>query len=375
MLSGAEGASLLGGAGKTKLSALALHVKLGVAAAVALAAGGAAAALGVVYGVGRGGSADSGGGGACASTYNASAPPCGAVNDSQRVSQVHVHFGADAARLLAVAWAEPSAGCASGVVGGGADDGPRRVEFGASWCALDFSSAADATNYSTSNRTTSFGDYSSPTLLNASINAAAAGVQPGGTVYYRVGGGACGWSCVYAAATAPLPGATAAGTRFAVLGDVGVTDFAAGTLQGVLAAHEARPFAAAVLVGDLSYANGFGPLWDDFGEQMQFVAARLPIMSTPGNHGELARLAQVSVPGSARASRSASPPPQQRALTPLPPTNDTAKSGSTPTSPSRPICTTCSPTSRAMAARSPSRRRRRSHQASSIASRRASCTG
>ena len=93
---------------------------------------------------------------------------------------------------------------------------------------------------------------------------------------------------MYAAATAPLPGAGAAsaGTRFDVVGDVGVTEFAVGTLQGVLTAHEARPFTAAVLVGDLSYANGDGPIWDAFGEQTQFVAARLPVMSVPGNHGE-----------------------------------------------------------------------------------------
>jgi hypothetical protein len=69
-----------------------------------------------------------------------------------------------------------------------------------------------------------------------------------------------------------------------LLGDVGATEISVGTLQGVLASHEARPFAAAVLVGDLSYANGFGPLWDEFGTLTQFVAARLPIMSTPGNH-------------------------------------------------------------------------------------------
>ncbi|PNH01308.1 putative inactive purple acid phosphatase 27, partial [Tetrabaena socialis] len=36
--------------------------------------------------------------------------------------------------------------------------------------------------------------------------------------------------------------------------------------------------------GDISYARGYGPSWDNFMHQIAPLAARLPVMVAPGNH-------------------------------------------------------------------------------------------
>ena len=214
------------------------------------------------------------------------APPTSSCSAS--IEQVHVHLGAVPSTTLHVAWASPR-DCAGGAP---------RVEYGASAAALAFSAPAAAVFYSTCNATenarrggacnattaTGIAPYDSPLLLDAPIDAASAGVGPGGAVYYRVGDDSCGFSCVYATATAPAPGFAGAPTRLAVVGDVGATNFSAATLAGVLASHAVDPFSAALLVGDLSYANGNQPIWDAFGRVTQFLATTVPVMSLPGNH-------------------------------------------------------------------------------------------
>ena len=39
-----------------------------------------------------------------------------------------------------------------------------------------------------------------------------------------------------------------------------------------------------LLAGDLSYADGWHPRWDSFGRMIEPLAARVPVMTTPGNH-------------------------------------------------------------------------------------------
>ncbi|TYZ63166.1 hypothetical protein PybrP1_002061 [[Pythium] brassicae (nom. inval.)] len=50
------------------------------------------------------------------------------------------------------------------------------------------------------------------------------------------------------------------------------------------ARDEARQYAALVHVGDISYAKGATFVWDQFGELIQRVAARVPYMVSVGNH-------------------------------------------------------------------------------------------
>ena len=40
----------------------------------------------------------------------------------------------------------------------------------------------------------------------------------------------------------------------------------------------------AVIVGDMSYADGGAERWDSWGRMMEPLASRLPIMVLPGNH-------------------------------------------------------------------------------------------
>ena len=39
-----------------------------------------------------------------------------------------------------------------------------------------------------------------------------------------------------------------------------------------------------LLVGDLSYADGWGALWDTFGRVIQQTFAYIPLITTGGNH-------------------------------------------------------------------------------------------
>ena len=55
-----------------------------------------------------------------------------------------------------------------------------------------------------------------------------------------------------------------------------------------LAALAAMQPAAVVLVGDLSYADGWCPRWDSFGQLFETLAATVPVLTTGGNH-ELSR--------------------------------------------------------------------------------------
>ena len=75
-----------------------------------------------------------------------------------------------------------------------------------------------------------------------------------------------------------------AGVRLAVMGDVGTTADSAATLAAVARAHARAPFAAGLLVGDLSYADGNQSVWDDWALLSAPLAAALPVFSLVGNH-------------------------------------------------------------------------------------------
>lgn len=39
-----------------------------------------------------------------------------------------------------------------------------------------------------------------------------------------------------------------------------------------------------LLLGDISYARGFGAVWESMAAQLQPLASRVPLMTAPGNH-------------------------------------------------------------------------------------------
>lgn len=68
--------------------------------------------------------------------------------------------------------------------------------------------------------------------------------------------------------------------RFAHFGDHGRTAYSRAVRDGIL--QRGCDFFA--IAGDLSYANGDQPVWDDWFNQVEHLAAQVPMMCCPGNH-------------------------------------------------------------------------------------------
>ena len=184
-------------------------------------------------------------------------------------SQIATRFGASPATELVVSWAA-DARCAAA-----------SVAFGQSADALDRSVAAALFSYSAPAAFGSNASYASPALFAATLS----GLQVSRPVFYRVGADACGgWSATLSASTAPDAGV--AGAAFAIIGDLGQTVNSSTTLASILARSAAAPapFAATLLIGDLSYANGEQALWDSYGELVSPLASAMPLQTLVGNH-------------------------------------------------------------------------------------------
>lgn len=68
--------------------------------------------------------------------------------------------------------------------------------------------------------------------------------------------------------------------RFAHFGDHGRTEYARAVRNGILQ----RGSDFVMIAGDLSYANGEQPVWDDWFNQTEHLFAQVPVMCCPGNH-------------------------------------------------------------------------------------------
>ncbi|WOL00837.1 purple acid phosphatase 22-like [Canna indica] len=97
-------------------------------------------------------------------------------------------------------------------------------------------------------------------------------LEPDTVYYYRCGG--IGDEFSFKTPPAALP------IEFAVIGDLGQTEWTASTL-----AHVGKSgYDMLLLPGDLSYADAQQPLWDTFGRFVQPYASARPWMVTEGNH-------------------------------------------------------------------------------------------
>jgi len=117
-------------------------------------------------------------------------------------------------------------------------------------------------------------------------------LQPGLPVRYRVGAPGA-WSEVRV-----LPAAPQGAFRFCHFGDHGRKDASLSVLDGV-AALQPDFF---IVAGDLSYANGDHPAWDDWFKRLDPYASRIPMLTAPGNHeeednGGKAYKSRISQPG------------------------------------------------------------------------------
>ncbi|THU55697.1 hypothetical protein C4D60_Mb11t09300 [Musa balbisiana] len=90
--------------------------------------------------------------------------------------------------------------------------------------------------------------------------------------YYRCGGIDQEFSFKTPPAALPI--------EFAVIGDLGQTEWTASTLAHVAESN----YDMLLLPGDLSYADTQQPLWDSFGRFVQPYASKRPWMVTEGNH-------------------------------------------------------------------------------------------
>eukprot|EP00004_Rigifila_ramosa_P004771 TRINITY_DN1524_c0_g1_i2.p1 TRINITY_DN1524_c0_g1~~TRINITY_DN1524_c0_g1_i2.p1 ORF type:complete len:476 (-),score=113.37 TRINITY_DN1524_c0_g1_i2:40-1446(-) len=111
-----------------------------------------------------------------------------------------------------------------------------------------------------------------------------ADLQPATRYIYVVGSDASGvWSQQFSFVSPPAAGARE--VSFLAYGDNGGPWAGAGQRTMALMAENEVDFAAfSLLIGDLSYADGRQYYWDDWGEQIEPLAARMPFFVTNGNH-------------------------------------------------------------------------------------------
>lgn len=127
--------------------------------------------------------------------------------------------------------------------------------------------------------------------------ATASGLDPSLPIRYRVGSDGFGWSSVRV-----LPAAPAVDSfRFCHFGDHAINENSRAVIAGV----QARAPDFLMIAGDLSYANGQQPLWDDYFNMLDPLASGLPVMTCPGNHeakdgGGQGYLSRVAMPGNNR---------------------------------------------------------------------------
>lgn len=181
--------------------------------------------------------------------------------------QVHVAYGNPSTTVLSVAWQVQ-----------------RRVEGS----CVEFGPTSELGRTAPAERAI----YKSQT--GVTYEAIMAGLSPGAAVYYRVGAPGA-WSEVFTTHTAPK---SIDKFMFTAFGDHGVMDPARQSLADITRDNPAFH----VLLGDISYANGFQPFWDVWFDMMEPFAARIPVMPAIGNHeyekdiGPISYLGRFSLP-------------------------------------------------------------------------------
>ncbi|GMY25167.1 purple acid phosphatase 22-like [Fagus crenata] len=135
------------------------------------------------------------------------------------------------------------------------------VEYGKAPGAYNSVSTGEHTSYK-------YFFYSSGKIHHVKIGP----LEPSTTYYYRCGGSNPEFSFRTPPQQFPI--------EFAVVGDLGQTEWTASTLAHV----ESKDYDVLLLPGDLSYADTQQPLWDSFGRLVEPYASRRPWMVTQGNH-------------------------------------------------------------------------------------------
>lgn len=123
--------------------------------------------------------------------------------------------------------------------------------------------------------------YDSGALHHVTIGERGGPLKPGATIYYRVGDREKGvWSEEFQFTMAPPQGSSSLPYRLGLIGDLGQTEHSLETLDHL---RENNPDSV-MLVGDMSYADGYHPRWDTWGRMVSNHTSRLVWMYTEGNH-------------------------------------------------------------------------------------------
>eukprot|EP01098_Paradermamoeba_levis_P003194 TRINITY_DN1485_c0_g1_i2.p1 TRINITY_DN1485_c0_g1~~TRINITY_DN1485_c0_g1_i2.p1 ORF type:complete len:469 (-),score=136.77 TRINITY_DN1485_c0_g1_i2:132-1505(-) len=107
-----------------------------------------------------------------------------------------------------------------------------------------------------------------------------------GTKYYYIcGDKISGFSSEFYFYTEPAtPPTPSQSLRIALMADMGVSNNSQNVLNAMLKADAQKRFSFLAFAGDLSYANGFNSIWDDWGRLIQPATSHMPWMFAVGNH-------------------------------------------------------------------------------------------
>jgi len=113
------------------------------------------------------------------------------------------------------------------------------------------------------------------------------GLEPGKKYYYRVGGDPAAnvlskWSDTFAFNAIPPAGGKP--LTFAVIADMSYDPLSDNTVNYMTKLVDEGKIDVVVHSGDISYADGFMPHFDNFMNKIQPIASRVPYMVAPGNH-------------------------------------------------------------------------------------------
>uniref|UniRef100_A0A7S0WT41 Purple acid phosphatase n=1 Tax=Pyramimonas obovata TaxID=1411642 RepID=A0A7S0WT41_9CHLO len=128
------------------------------------------------------------------------------------------------------------------------------------------------------NETYSCGDQQCPSGYTSGVvhHAILKGLLPTSTYTYRIGGS----ERTLSFKTAPEPGPNVP-FKYTLVGDLGQTWHSLITVEHMKASSVDGLI---MHIGDLSYADGYQPRWDTYGRLVEHLAARVPWMTTCGNH-------------------------------------------------------------------------------------------
>nr|CCA24554.1 Iron(III)zinc(II) purple acid phosphatase putative [Albugo laibachii Nc14] len=127
----------------------------------------------------------------------------------------------------------------------------------------------------------SFCDYHSACFHH--VNIPAKRLLPETLYYYRCGNEASGWSEIKNFTT-PMAIGNTKSALFALIGDLGQTEFSKRTLEYI--SSRKKDLRAIFHAGDLSYADSDQPRWDSWAKMVEPIASQIPWMVASGNHEE-----------------------------------------------------------------------------------------